>query len=110
MPDQVVFFGESMANKTFRSLIEKVFIQEFGSVPQILGGADVNWTLHLGWMKTGSSSVQRETRIFMTRAGSAARARGGRFSTNCKCSALSSVKGACTQPSAAQAWLLVLKR
>jgi hypothetical protein len=99
-----------MANKIFRSLIEKGFIQEFGSVPQILGGADVNWTLYLGWMITGSSPVQRETRMSVTRAGSAARARGGRISTNCKCSALSSMKGACTQPSAAQACLLVLKR
>jgi hypothetical protein len=40
MPDLVVLFGESAADETFRSLAEKLFIQEFGSVPQILGGAD----------------------------------------------------------------------
>ncbi|KAF4231001.1 hypothetical protein CNMCM6805_000524 [Aspergillus fumigatiaffinis] len=40
MPDRVVLFGESAADKTFRSVVEKVFIQEFGSVPQILGGTD----------------------------------------------------------------------
>jgi hypothetical protein len=40
MPDRVVLFGESAVDKTFRSVVEKVFIQEFSSVPQIVGGAD----------------------------------------------------------------------
>ncbi|GFG13490.1 hypothetical protein IFM61606_01167 [Aspergillus udagawae] len=40
MPDRVVLFGESAVDKTFRSVVEKVFIQGFSSVPQIVGGAD----------------------------------------------------------------------
>jgi hypothetical protein len=36
----VLLFGESAADETFRTVLENVFIEEFGSVPEILGGSD----------------------------------------------------------------------
>jgi hypothetical protein len=39
-PDMVLLFGESAADETFRTVLENVFIEEFGSVPEILGGSD----------------------------------------------------------------------
>lgn len=40
IPDLILVFGESPADETLRSVIEKVFIEKFGRVPEILGGGD----------------------------------------------------------------------
>ncbi|RHZ58040.1 hypothetical protein CDV55_103035 [Aspergillus turcosus] len=39
-PELILLFGESSADDTFRSVLQNVFVEEFGSVPEILGGSD----------------------------------------------------------------------